>query len=574
MAAKKLNDVEDRIRDRNRSRKDAEDAQRRAAEKQAVSSHANAVAAQTAAGAAPAPSEQAVSASDLRAGGTVLRIPAGGTATLRLSDVAGWHYDRAVLRLDPYGRNMALPLTLERSTPGPGTFAAALTYAPSPPLFVGSLVYGYLGADKTAGRAKGRGVLVIERGDTLEVEVDGAATSLTMSTKATGTPLQTESTYIGGHVSKLTLKQRRAQSPPHRITAILPNTADGLTVAQADDTVLHRVPRKLATGERAETGDLSDYLNAQSRAGAAEAVFRIGARGDCCVSLSLDLTRRRVAEGVQGGAVPEEIALSLWHASALAPNLPAGASVTTTLAAHARPSGPARAGLRAANAVALCQEVSLPPRVSLLQPFRLPAPGTEPRRIAGVWLCLPAPPQSAQSLHVDLAGHDPEAGTLLETRATAKTEISDRQMDLAEIGGGLFAHWVAFDSPAEIDTPDLGAPFALVLRDLSGPVPLLECALTGSALSPALSRDVARSDRWTQRRFGHPAKALVFDLGETGESALLTVTAGSETQSVVVPESGTDIALTLPGAPALVLSADRDLTLSDVSLRSASAPEG
>lgn len=567
MAAKKIPGAVEAMERRAKGRKAARDAQARDEQGTSDRSYGDTVAALTAAGAAPAPTETTLTASALDTGEAILRIPAGGTATLRVTEMGGWHYDTATLRFEPYGRNMALPLVLERNTPGPSGFEAARTLAPSPPLFIGALVYGY-----TAYR---KGASDVISADVLELEVEGSAKSLAMGLNTYHTKIPTWEAYIGGAVSKLTLTQKTAHTRTPRVTAILPNSAEGLSVAQEDDRVLHSVPRRLGSGDSAESRDLSGYFNTQSTSGEDTAVLRIGARTDCCVKLTLDITRRRVTEGTLGAPLADPLELSPWQARVLTPALPDGTGVTTTLTARAKPSGPARLGLRTATPLAACQGVMLPPRVSYLQPFRLPDSGQSPRRLAGVWLGLSAPPREAETLFADVAAFDSETLEPGEVRASGKAEISTRQMDLVDIGGGMFAHWMAFDQPLDIDTPELTHTFALILRDLSGPVPLLEAPATGNpALSPALFRNFGRSDRWTQRQFGQAAKVLMFEIGETKDTAVVTLEAGAVRTSVTVPERGAEISLEVPGALSLMLSADREIVLDAPHLLSRSAPGG
>ena len=121
----------------------------------------------------------------------------------------------------------------------------------------------------------------------------------------------------------------------------------------------------------------------------------------------------------------------------------------------------------------------------------------------------------------------------------------------------------------------LAARFALIVSDVSGPIPLLETALGLPQLLPALSRDFARSDAWVKRSFGHPAKALMFESGEIAEDmpAGLSVQSGGVTRTYLVPSIPTDIKIVVPVDDTLQLRVDREVTLEGITITTAGAME-
>ncbi len=532
-----------------------------------------AVRALSAAGAAPARTDTSKSVTELAAQGLPLRIPAGGSATLSITDVAGWHYDSAVLTLTTYGANVALPLPLTGSSPGPSNFAAVQTFLPKQPVFVASLIYGYVGLQLIGASVNSK--------DKLVLEVDGVKTdpawSLTLTSNGKRQSYATK--HVGGHLAKLTLLQSVAHAVEPWITAILPNVAEGLVVAQDDDRVLHSVPRALPVNEAAQTSDLSSYFNASAEAGSAPAILRISARTDCCVSVKLSYRRRRLAEGVSGDALPETVALSPFEPAVLAPSLPLGDSVQTTVSARATAIGPALLGVGPTAAPATWQTVALPPRTALMQPFTLPQTAAPaPLRLTGIWLGLTEPPADAETLHVDICRFDADSRAPGPALITEKIEISAREMDLTRLetvpDAPVFLHWAEFETPLEIDTADLAEPLALVLRDQSGPIPLIEVpAPVSGPLMPALWRNLARSDRWQARRFGAAEKVLLFELGIDRDHATLSIDNGSDSQSLTFTKPRSELQFVLPGRSSLNLTCDRSVTLSDIQIVSSSIPE-
>ena len=527
----------------------------------------DAVTARTSPDANPAPTELSRSLTALTDAGAILRVPAGGTASLEVSGLQDWHYDDAMFGIAMHGANMALPLTLTRNEPGPDNKAAALTLSPTPPVFMGTVIYRY---EKTKAFRSDA-----SSNDKLLLEVEDETIEESMPLPAGKATIQVQETYIGGSVSKVSLLQGLSHDATPQITAILPNTGDGLRISRDDDRSLHQVPRKLVPGDSAETADLADYLNEKVAAGEDRAAFLISSRTDCVLKLDLQITRRRKATGQMGDEASETLTLTPWKPESISPKLPAGDDVTVTLTASPDADGPALTGLREQAMRAACQGVELPRRVSLLQPFTLPGGDGAARRFAGVWLCLSGPPASTETLQIDIKTFAPETQTVGDTLASAKAEISARQMDLEEIGAGLFAQWAAFDAPLEIDVPDLENDLALILSDATGPIPLLECSLTLPQLQPALSRNMGRSDRWVQRRFGHSTKALMFELGETSDAvpATLQVESGAFRQTITITPDADEVTVTLPGQGQIALSANRHLVLDKLHLFSTTTPE-
>lgn len=566
MAVKKILSPAMRAANQTEKRMRAEKELARRKDLQTAETYQNLVAAQTATNAAPAATQATIAVAALADTGIILRVPAGGRAELTVTGLEGWHYDTAQLTLVPYGRNMALPLTLEKNEPGPNGYAAAHALPLSPPLFIGGIICQYQPALTRSSNVGRRDRL------TLTADTD---ISVSMYSVGTGSFDTANSTFIGRHVSKLTLNQLYAHSAAPWITAILPNTGEGLSISRDDDRVLHQVPRKLGNDDSAQSSDLSDYLNEKSEAGESSATFLIGSRTDCVLRLQLSLTRRQLATGLADRDSSGETLLSPWQPEVLVPNLPAGGAGTISLRADMNVEGPALTGLKAPATLLDCQGIHLPPRVSLLQRFHLPGNGDQIRQFSGVWLYLSNPPDKAETLQIDLADFDADTAGPGKLRGTVKADISPRQMDLQPIGDGIFAHWAAFETPITVDIPDLDRQFALVLRDASGPIPLLECAAASAHLSPALSRNLGRSDRWSQRRFGQPAKVLLFELGETtqGIPATLTAQSGAVTTTITFPEDTSDLALTLPSAAQVQLFSNRQITLSDLQISSSTAPE-
>ncbi|WP_342078147.1 hypothetical protein [Yoonia sp. SS1-5] len=498
--------------------------------------------------------------------GAIVRVPAGGSASLTIEGLADWHFDAAALDLDPLGRNMGLPIDLGERQPGPPAYTSGFSYAPSQPLFINQIVYRYGLRPPVLGPLITHSPLNL-----IELAHGGDPLRYFVSAAQPDNSQDTQQGFVGAVVNKITVSEAIQYPADLLLTAIIPNKGDGLSIASADDRVLHQVPRTVLPGDVASSTDLSGYLNDQVAAGTQDATFRISSRTDCVLHIKMRAIRRRVDEGPD----TDDLTLSPWQPTILTPNIPTGTGVEVILTASARASGPALVGLREPVTPDLCQGVRLGSRAALLQPFTLPDSSGAAYRFPGIWLCLTGAPAAPETLKASITTYDPETMTAGDPLATVTTDISDRQIDLADLGNGIFAHWAAFDSPLEIDIPDLTGQFALLLAEASGPIPLIETAVTRPNLKPALSRNFARSDRWSVRNFANSAKALMWELGDDtpGQPGTLTATSGSTTATIIIPDNTTDVSVTLPAASALTLQADRAIALEKIKLNSSTAPD-
>lgn len=550
-------------KDKKRSRGAIEEKRRR----QSSAAYDSLVAAQTAAGAAPAPIESTMPITQMRQSGAVLRVPAGGAARLTLTGLAGWTFSDTHLAIQPYGENVALPLNLPHNTPGPTidqkTYAAARSLPLSPPLFVKSLIYRY-----RAKPVRKNGLYELHGiGDLLQVTSDGVDKTYKIASAHPDDSQPSQSVFIGGTVSELTVLQASDHTTPFLITAILPNIGDGLSVAAADDRVLHQVPRKLSFGDAATTSDLSETLNS----GEDSVELLIKARSGCALNLSLTTRRAKTSSGTQD-TLADPLIITPWAPVVLRPTPPAAGSFSTTLSGIARVNGPARAGLLEIATRADCQRIQLPPRVSLAQPFSLSNTGNLGRRFSGLWLMLSDAPTHDVTLVAKITRFDPETGPG-ETLAKAMVTVPKRQMDLIPVQDGIFAFWAKLETELVIDTPQLADTLAVLISDVSGPVSLLEAPRTNSALMPALWRDFSRSDRWQTRRFGASDKALMFELGETGDHpARLNVTSDQVTILSNVQIDGDNVSWTLPNSGNIRIFSDREIELKGFSVMSSTEP--
>lgn len=512
-------------------------------------------------------SEVSISIAELAAEGATIRIPAGGVAPLTITGLGDWTYLSASLTISIVGSKMALPLELAQTSPGPEGFFASYDVQFATPTYVHGLVSRY--DNLSSARAL---MLTSYATSLLSVGADEDVGSIAVTPPMQFNAHLPQFDFVGATVHKLSLATLiDFQALPY-VTAILPNTAQMLSLSSAEDRVLHQVPLTLGTGDIAETADLADYLNEGVAQADQSALLRLSSRSDCVVHLRLSAHRRYEAEGIMGDPLTAPLTVSPWMSAQIEPVQSVGIAPIVALAAEVKSDGPVQVGLRETSGAAL-QGIALPPRAALLQPFTLPGGTDAARRFAGVWLCLSAPPATSETLTMQIAPYDPTTQSAGDPLVTAQAGISERQMDLVPIGDGLFAHWIPFETPWEVDTPDISAAYAVILADLSGPLPLIEVARSSPNLSAAMTRDFARSNRWAQRGFGAVDKALLFELGEIAEGvpAQLTVWSGAAQQSVAVGNAPQDIVVELAQNGPLVFASERAVTVDVVSVRSRSA---
>lgn len=516
------------------------------------------------------PTDVTVSIDTLAEEGVTLRIPAGGVTPITVTDIGDWHYLSAILSMTVPGNKMALALDVVKSSPGQDSDVVTYDVVFDQPLYIKGLL----------GRFDNQSLedsLYYLKEETADVTFDSPADINVLKLKL---PLPYNDhpavhQYVGAVVNTLSCSLPRMPKTDPRLTAILPNTAEMLSIASGDDRTLHQVPHTLGVGDVAQSADLAEYLNDVREAGDETTQLRLSSRSDCVVTLRLHATRQYRAEGVGNDAADDPLPVSPWTPVSLAPLRPAGHAPVVTVRAEAQADGAARVGLRETASATQAQGIRLPPRTGLLQPFVLSQTGLGPRSFSGVWLCLSGPPEQAEALKVKITQFDPITQSEGEVLATATAAFTDRQMDLTAIGGGVFVQWVAFDQVLEIDTPDIGAHFALLVSAASGPIPLLETRPTLPGLMPALSRDFARSNRWKKRSFGAADKVLMFELGEVADQldATLIVQSGETIQTVFIGSQPTEMSIDILWTETLILKTDRALQLDMFNVTTQSAVE-
>ncbi|MEM7188712.1 MAG: hypothetical protein AAF439_03795 [Pseudomonadota bacterium] len=474
--------------------------------------------------------EETLSIEQLASGKWVL-LRAGEVSTITLTGTAGWRFDELILSVENRSQRMAIepnttPLVFDEIENSPYHTAKIL-------LEPAQLIRH----------------LVVQRTYYTSFDYSPREAPYYYSPPA---PAGTTEKPINHKVDTITMTTLYPTSSSNRIAVIRDNEAMGLGISTADDRLLHRAPQTLVGGQSAVTPNLADVLNGATQ----DAVtFNLMSQSDCVLHVSGTFARRRAATGFEQ-EVPELLSVTPWAPVALTPTPAASTDPQITrLTGKARKTGPAR--LMLTQGASSGQQTIRPhPRLQLVQPFQPLATAQEMTvELIGLWLLLREPPESAAQLSAEIGPWDARDETTGEPLVSASADLEAGLTGYETGPDGLIAAWIPFDEPWLLDPDDQELIHALTIREIDGPVPLVEAPLSHARLTPILSRDVARSQKLVKRDFGAGEKALLFDLGMLGETVEAVFAATGTAPVITVGPAFEDIEASLPRAAISVSSA-------------------